>query len=58
MFDKLHPFHISDADSSTSYESYDEPDLDEPYNNVAYDGQLKTDIPLPRYYYLSISLSE
>ncbi|XP_067950867.1 serine-rich adhesin for platelets-like isoform X6 [Watersipora subatra] len=38
----------SDACSSTSYESYEEPDIDEPYNNIGQDGQVKTDIPLPR----------
>ena len=47
----------SDAESSTSYESYDEPDLDEAYNNVSYDGQLKTDIPLPRYVYTMLLVS-
>ncbi|KAF6039973.1 hypothetical protein EB796_001720 [Bugula neritina] len=37
-----------DGDSSTSYESYDEPDVDGHYNNIGCDGQIKTDIPLPR----------
>lgn len=41
-------FSVADGNSSTSYESYDEPDLEEPYNNVGYDGQVKSDIPLPR----------
>lgn len=41
--------HSTDGNSSTSYESYDEPDGEEPYKNIDYDGQLKTDIPLPRY---------
>lgn len=37
-----------DTGSSTSYEPYDEPEGEEPYNNVTYDGQPKTDVLLPR----------
>lgn len=49
-------FHFTDGASSTSYESYDEPEGEEPYNNVGYDGEVKTDIVLPRYHLRFLSV--